>query len=174
MSGDPASAPFELGVCPWLAEKRNRRGSTRTVATFRGTEKFMGGIYVMEFETGERAARFVSTYSACPMWPVVARLPNPRQVFILAIELRAQQHGDFTQDSNTLTQRPELVGARSVVFRRDDGLLELFVDHSLRTGLLAHAPCGSECLKCPSYLAPCRGCPATIAFQVETQAPHCS
>lgn len=125
---------------------------------------FMGGIYVFEFADTDQASKFAETYSVCPIWPVVSLVSDERSVFVLAVELKAQQHGDFSRDANTLVRHPEYVGAIHVRFHRDDGLLETVWKPGLKTGTVARPPCGSDCSECPTYLNPCRGCPATTLF----------
>jgi hypothetical protein len=122
---------------------------------------FQCGLYIATFGGVEEAAAFVDRYRVCPNWPVVASSRDARQVFIVAIELRCQQHGDFSQSRNTLVAHPEYLGAQSVAFRRDDSLLILFPGHAIITGNAEQPPCGAECATCPSYYTPCRGCPAT-------------
>ncbi|UCF09921.1 MAG: hypothetical protein JSW65_07640 [Candidatus Bipolaricaulota bacterium] len=125
---------------------------------------FMAGVYVIEFESEEHARLFVETYGSCPVWPLIAQLPDRRKVFVLARELKAQRHGEFAEESNTLAEHPEFIGARSVEFRRDDGLVGILGSPRLTTGEAAKPPCGSDCSTCPSYQNPCRGCPATRMF----------
>ncbi len=132
--------------------------------TFHEILDFMSGTYVIEFETENRAAAFARRYAACPIWPVVRQLPKGRKVFVLAVELKAQQHGDFSQEANTLVLHPKYIGAQSVRFHRDDSLLRLLDPLSLSTGSALDPPCGSNCSKCATFLAPCRGCPATQIF----------
>ena len=122
---------------------------------------FRCGLYAVTFETPEQAADFVARYRACPNWPVIAVGPTAHQVFIVAIELRCQQHGDFSQTGNTLVAHPEYLGAQAVHFRRDDRLLTLFPGHTLSIGDAEQPPCGSTGATCPMYQAPCQGCPAT-------------
>ena len=135
-----------------------------SMPTYSESSDFMGGTYVIKFETENRATEFVRRYAACPIWPVVTQLPDKQKVFVLAIELKAQQHGDFSQQANTLVLHPEYVGAQSIRFHRDDTLLRLLDPLSFSTGSALDPPCGSDCSKCASFLAPCRGCPATQAF----------
>lgn len=126
----------------------------------------MSGTYVIEFETVNLAEEFVRRYAACPIWPVVSQVLERRKVFVLAVELKAQQHGDFSQDANTLALHPKHVGALSVRFYRDDSLLRMLDPLSLSTGSALDPPCGSNCDTCATFLAPCRGCPATRMFDV--------
>jgi hypothetical protein len=122
---------------------------------------FQCGLYAVTFATPELAAAFVERYRACPNWPVVAIGPEADQVYIVAIELRCQQHGDFSQACNTLVAHPEHLGAQVVYFQRYDNLLTLFPGHKLTLGTAEQPPCGSDCTTCPIFQAPCQGCPAT-------------
>jgi hypothetical protein len=125
---------------------------------------FMAGIYVMRFDTKEAAGEFVLRFSACPVWPIMARGLRANEVVVLALELAAQAHGDFSQEGNTLALNPHLLGAREVSFCRDDALLALFSVHTLETGYADAVPCGSDCEHCPSFGNPCRGCPAYYRY----------
>ena len=141
---------------------------TRPMISYSDASDFMSGFYVMDFTTPDDARRFVERYSACPVWPIVSQLGDRRRVFVLAVELRAQRHGDFSQESNTLVRHPEYVGAQRVLFRRDDALSEGLLRPSLQTGTASNPPCGSDCGRCSSYQEPCRGCPATLLFLAES------
>lgn len=82
----------------------------------------------------------------------------------MALELKKQRHGDFTQENNTLVQNPHYLGAKEVVFRRTDELMDLFHGHAFETGKENFIPCGSNCEECPNFRNPCRGCPAKYNF----------
>jgi hypothetical protein len=127
---------------------------------------FMGGIYLVEFATREKAEAFVARFAHCPVWPVITRATRDTQVLIIALELKCQQHGDFSQQGNTLAHHPEFLGASQVQFRRDDSLLELFPGHGLDTGYADVIPCGSNCEECASFKNPCQGCPAFYRYEV--------
>jgi hypothetical protein len=129
-------------------------------------DDFMCGIYLVVFATQEKAGDFVARFSECPVWPVVTPGVLDTQVLILALELKSQNHGDFSQSSNTLARHPELLGAKAIRFHRDDSLLGLFTRHSLDTGYADVIPCGSNCKDCASFNNPCRGCPAVYRYQV--------
>jgi hypothetical protein len=121
---------------------------------------FVCGTYLIEFDSGGKASEFIERFRGCPVWPIVTRGPVQNQIFVLAVELRRQSHGDFSQEHNTLVHNPQYLGARAVRFRRDDDLLALFDGYELRTGYAQESPCGSDCEGCPLYRDPCRGCPA--------------
>jgi hypothetical protein len=124
----------------------------------------MCGTYVFEFRTESEASNFIERFRRCPIWPIVTRGLQGNQVFILALELRRQAHGDFSQEHNTLVKNPHYLGARVVRFRRDDSLIALFEGHELRTGVSDSIPCGSNCENCASYQDPCQGCPACYEY----------
>ena len=125
---------------------------------------FMGGIYIIELESPEAVDTFIEKYRECPVWPVISKGVKGNQVFILAIELKHQQHGDFTQQNNTLVKNPHYLGAKEIIFKRDDSLLALFREHKIQTGISSEIPCGSNCEKCPLHLNPCQGCPAYYKY----------
>ena len=127
-------------------------------------EEFMSGIYVVEFRTNIKAEEFVKQYSNCPIWCIVSKGLAENQVFIMSIELIRQCHGNFSQDENTLVKNPNLIGAKSVTFRRDDTLLELFNNYTLKTGYSQTIPCGSNCNTCDSFKKPCQGCPTCFKY----------
>ncbi len=131
--------------------------------TFDDRHDFMAGLYRIRFADHRAAEAFVSRFSACPVWPVVVRTA-PDEALVLAIELVAQRHGDFSPEANTLVRKPALIGAEEVLFVREDTLLKLFPGHSLETGTHERTPCGSECETCGSFRSPCRGCPAVYAY----------
>jgi hypothetical protein len=85
-------------------------------------------------------------------------------VLVIALELKCQHHGDFSQQGNALVQNPEFLGASQVRFRRDDSLLNLFPNHGLDTGYADSIPCGSDCETCHSFKNPCQGCPAYFRY----------
>jgi hypothetical protein len=124
----------------------------------------MAGIYLIDFASPVEAERFVARYENCPVWPVVTQGMESHHVFILAVELKYQQHGDFSQEGNTLVLHPEYLGAREVRFKRDDGLLDLFTGHQLTTGYADKILYGANCESCPSYHKPCWGCPAYYSY----------
>jgi len=127
---------------------------------FSDPDDFMCGIYVIEFESDKKADRFIQIYKACPVWPIVTKGIKENQAFVLAVELRHQAHGDFSQEHNTLVKNPYYLGAKTVSFKRDDSLIKLFRDYELKTGYSDVIPCGSNCKDCASYQDPCQGCPA--------------
>ncbi len=131
---------------------------------FSNQDDFMSGLYLIDFASTGEAESFIAQYKGCPVWPIVNRGTKDNQVFILAIELKQQQHGDFSQEGNTLVLHPEYLGARKVRFRRDDSLLDLFPGHELRTGNAKEIPCGANCETCASYQNPCQGCPAFYIY----------
>lgn len=135
------------------------------MSSFSAPDDFMCGIYLVEFASPDEADRFIERYRDCPVWPVVTRGVQANQVFILAVELKRQVHGDFSQEHNTLAANPQYLGAREVRFKRDDGLLALLPGHELQTGYATAVPCGSECEACPIHQPPCRGCPAHYAYE---------
>jgi hypothetical protein len=134
------------------------------MSSFSKISDFMGGIYIIELESPEAVGEFIERYRSCPVWPVVTKGVKGNQVFILAIELKQQQHGDFTQQNNTLVKNPHYLGAKEIIFKRDDSLLALFKEHKIQTGISNEIPCGSNCVKCPQYLNPCQGCPAYYKY----------
>ncbi|HHX66083.1 MAG TPA: hypothetical protein GX702_14490 [Chloroflexi bacterium] len=135
------------------------------MSRYNAPEDFMGGVYVIRFETADEAGDFLAQYSACPVWPVMTRGLRPNEVVVLALEPVAQHHCDFSQENNSLVLNPDYLGAEAVMFRRDDGLLDLFPRHSLETGYADEPPCGSDCGRCPSFREPCRGCPACYRYE---------
>ncbi len=124
----------------------------------------MSGVYRFQFASAAEAAAFRARYAACPLWRLMTHEAGESDVIVLAIERVAQRHGDFSQVSNSLVAHPEYVGAIVVLFRRDDGLLDLFPDADPPTGYADHPPCGSDCATCPTYRSPCQGCPAVFPY----------
>ena len=124
----------------------------------------MAGVYRFRFASAAQAATFRARYATCPLWRLMTDGAEDADVVVLAVERVAQRHGDFSQDANTLVAHPEYVGAVDVLFRRDDGLLDLFPDADLPTEYAEHPPCGSDCVTCPTYGSPCRGCPAVFPY----------
>lgn len=125
---------------------------------------FMCGIYVVKFDSNIEAQNFIEQYNNCPIWPIVTQGTKENEVFILAIELKNQLHGDFSQEENTLMKNPDYLGAREVNFKRNDSLMKLFNEYSLKTGYSKVIPCGSNCEKCISFKNPCQGCPAYYKY----------
>jgi len=125
----------------------------------------MGGIYDVDFESTNEVDKFIERNRDCPVWPIVTKGFRENQVFILAIELRQQKHGDFSQKKNTLVRNPHYLGAKEINFKRDDSLVEILRGHKIKTGYSSEMPCGSNCEKCPRYLNTCQGCPAYYKFQ---------
>ena len=125
----------------------------------------MCGAYVFEMASADEARRMILRFSGCPNWPVISQGPNENEVFVLAVELKAQRHGDFSDDNNTLVKNPHLIGARAVRFARIRNWEKLLQDYRFRTGYAATVPCGSSCQECPSFMSPCRGCPAVVDMQ---------
>ena len=78
----------------------------------------MCGAYILEMANPDEASRIISKFSRCPNWPVITKGPKENEVFILAIELKRQCHGDFSEDNNSLVKIPELIGARRIRFIR--------------------------------------------------------
>jgi hypothetical protein len=139
----------------------NKNAATNRVSN---PTDFLCGLYVFEFDSAKEAGCFIKRYSACPVWPIVTRGIDENQVFVLAMELKHQMHGDFSQEHNTLVKHPHYLGASVVRFRWDDSLMALFKGYELETGISDTIPCGSNCEACDSYKAPCRGCPAYHAY----------
>jgi len=131
---------------------------------FSKADDFMGGIYIIELGSPEDVDKFINRYRDCPVWPIVTKGVKENQVFILAIELKHQEHGDFTQENNTLVKHPHYLRAKEVIFRREDSLLELFPGHIIQTGYSSEIPCGSNCQNCPRYKNSCQGCPAYFKY----------
>ncbi|MBD3404516.1 MAG: hypothetical protein GF411_00095 [Candidatus Lokiarchaeota archaeon] len=123
-------------------------------------EPLMGGIYIFSFSSQWKAEAFIERFKDCPNWPVIEKSDTPNQVVVTAIESVHQKHGDFTTAHNTLVENPELIGAKSVSFLRDDRLVFLFSENPYDSKLQETSPCGSDCEKCPRFTNPCRGCPA--------------
>jgi hypothetical protein len=132
---------------------------------FSKPDDFMGGIYMIEFGFPEEAYAFMVRYEGCPVWPIMAKGRQANQVFVFSLELKEQNHGDFTQENNTLVKHPAYLGAKEILFRRDDGLVSLFPGHRIQTGYAAEIPCGSNCETCPRFRDPCRGCPAYYKYE---------
>lgn len=126
--------------------------------------QFMSGIYVIKFKTEKEAASFISIYSTCPIWPIVTKGKNDNEVFILAVELKRQKHGDFSENNNTLVKNPHYLGAEKVNFKRDDSLINLFNNYVLKIAYSNKIPCGSNCEECNSFKSPCQGCPACYDY----------
>ena len=122
--------------------------------------QFMAGMYMIEFNSKRDASDFISKYSDCPVWPILARGRKDNEVLIIAIEYKKQNHGDFTEDNNTLVEHPEYLGATEVKFKRDDSLIDLISDYTLITGYSDKIPCGSNCEQCHLFKNSCLGCPA--------------
>jgi hypothetical protein len=132
---------------------------------FAAPDDFMSGIYLIEFPTPEKAVAFIIRFANCPAWPVVTRGTKDTEVLVLALELKCQQHGDFSQLANTLVHNPDFLGAGKIHFRRDDVLLDLFPGHGLDTAYAGEIPCGSNCEEWPSFRNPCQGCPAFYRYE---------
>jgi hypothetical protein len=128
---------------------------------------FMGGIYIIEFESTTDVDMFIERFRGCPVWPIVTRGIRDGQVFILAIELKKQKHGDFSQQNNTLVKNPHFLGAKKVIFKRDDNLVEILEGHKIETGYASKTPCRSNCKKCPRYQNSCQGCPALYKYKFD-------
>lgn len=126
--------------------------------------EFMSGMYIVEFETKNKADIFIDKYSNCPIWAIVTRGIRENEVLIISIELIRQRHGDFSEEENTLVKNPHFLGAKSVEFKRDDTLLEFFGNYNLKTGYSDIIPCGSKCETCHSFKNPCQGCPAYYKY----------
>jgi hypothetical protein len=134
------------------------------MSQFSAPNEFMCGTYVIEFDSDIMVSTFVERYASCPVWPIVTKGPREKQVFVLAVELKRQAHGDFSPAGNTLVKNPQLLGATAVRFKRDDSLLALLGGHVIRTGYSRTIPCGSSCENCPRYKNPCQGCPAYYEY----------
>ncbi len=134
------------------------------MSIFDHPDDFMCGVYRITFASAQKARAFIDRYRACPVWPAVTPGRSEEEVFVLAVELKAQQHGDFSQENNTLARNPHDLGAEAVAFRRDDALFELLGGHRLETGYAGEIPCGSRCAGCPSFKTPCQGCPAYLNY----------
>ncbi len=126
--------------------------------------EWMAGVYRLRFASAVEATAFRTRFATCPLWRLMTDGIGETDVVVLAIERVAQHHGDFSQAGNTLVAHPEYVGAVDVLFRRDDGLLDLFPDADPPTGYAEYPPCGSDCITCPTYGSPCRGCPAVFPY----------
>jgi len=126
--------------------------------------EFMSGIYVIEFNTKNEAKKFIDIYSNCPIWPIVTKGRRENEVFLFAIELKRQKHGDFLEEHNTLVKNPNYIGAKEVTFKRDDTLIGIFKNYKLKTSYSNTIPCGSNCEKCNSFKNPCKGCPAYYKY----------
>lgn len=135
------------------------------MSRFSTPDDFMCGIYIISLESKVKADSFIKKYSDCPVWPIVTHSLSEDQVLVLALELKSQFHGDFSQESNTLVQNPHYLGAREIVFRRDDSLLKLLGEHRLETGYSDVIPCGANCEGCASFRNPCQGCPAYYVYE---------
>ena len=94
--------------------------------------EFMAGIYVIEFNTKNEAKKFIDIYSNCPIWPLVTKGRKENEVFLFAIELKRQKHGDFSEEHNTLAKNPNYIGAKEVTFKRDDTLIGIFKNYKLK------------------------------------------
>jgi hypothetical protein len=132
--------------------------------SFSKKSDFMGGIYIVKLDSNKEVNKFIERYKGCPVWPIVTKGVKENQVFILAIELRWQQHGDFTQENNTLVKNPHYLGAKEILFKRDDSLIEILRGHKIQTGYSTEIPCDSNCEQCPRYLNNCQGCPALCKY----------
>ena len=131
---------------------------------FSKADDFMGGIFIIELGSPEDVDKFIIRFRDCPVWPIVTKGVKENQVFILALELKHQKHGDFSQEKNTLVKNPNYLGAKEIIFKRDDSLVEIFRGHKIKTGYSSEIPCESNCEKCPRYLNPCGGCPAYYKY----------
>ena len=125
---------------------------------------YMAGIYLVSFATEDLARSFVERFKCCPLWPIVSKVTERPDVLIIAREIAEQEHGDFSENSNTLAEHPELLGALQVKFRRDDGLLKFFAGQTENYGMNRDNPCGTDCDGCPRLDNPCRGCVANIKY----------
>lgn len=133
-----------------------------TMKTISNPQEMMCGAYVLEMTSPDEANRIISRFSRCPNWPVVAKGSNENEVFILAIELERQRHGDFSEHNNSLVQAPELIGAIRARFIRIHDWENLVGSYRIKTGYSNDPPCGSDCDKCPRFRSPCQGCPAVF------------
>ena len=86
--------------------------------TISNPREMMCGAYILEMANPGEASRIISKFSGCPNWPVITKGPKENEVFILAIELKRQCHGDFSEDNNSLVEIPELIGAKRTRFIR--------------------------------------------------------
>ncbi|TXT55357.1 MAG: hypothetical protein BAJATHORv1_40268 [Candidatus Thorarchaeota archaeon] len=120
----------------------------------------MGGIYIFTFSSEWKANAFLKKYRECPNWPIIEKGKEPNQLRVVAIESVYQQHGNFSNEENTLVENPELIGAESVSFVRDDRLVFLFDANPYESDKQESPPCGSNCENCPIFGNPCRGCPS--------------
>ncbi len=142
-------------------DSRHRRDRPN-VKTITDPREMMCGAYLFEMANADEASRIISRFSGCPNWRVISKGPNENEVFVLAVELKGQRHGDFSEDNNSLVREPGLIGARAVRFTRIHNWEELLPDYRFTTGYAASVPCGSSCQECPSFMSPCRGCPAVF------------
>jgi len=136
-------------------------GKTR-MKTISNPREMMCGAYVLEMANLDEASRVISRFSQCPNWPVITKGPNENEVFILAIELERQRHGDFSEHSNSLVRAPELIGAMRARFIRIRNWENLVGGYHIKTGYSDDPPCGSACDKCPRFRSPCQGCAAVF------------
>lgn len=123
-------------------------------------DEMLCGLYALETENREQAAELISKFAHCPNWPIVQPGFKENEVFVLAVELKRQCHGDFSEGNNTLVKNPGLVGAMKVRFVRIHNVRELVGSYEFRTGYADRPPCGADCAKCPVFQNPCQGCPA--------------
>jgi hypothetical protein len=130
--------------------------------TISNPREMMCGAYILEMANPDEASRIISKFSGCPNWPVITKGPKENEVFILAIELKRQCHGDFSEDNNSLVKIPELIGAKRIRFIRIQNWGNLLGGHHFKTGYSHGVPCGSACGKCPLFQSPCQGCPAVF------------
>ena len=106
----------------------------------------------------------VPRFKNCPNWPIATNGINENEVFILAVELKKQQHGDFSEENNVLVKTPEMMGAKKVRFIRVENIEKLLGKYEYKTGYADKIPCGTNCQKCPLFKKPCPGCPAIFNF----------
>ena len=71
---------------------------------------FVCGTYLIEFDSRSKASDFIARLNDCPLWPIMTRGPGKNQVFVLAVELRRQSLGDFSEEHN---QPGDAAGDRS-------------------------------------------------------------
>ena len=130
--------------------------------TISDPREMMCGAYVLEMANPNEARRLISRFSQCPNWPVVTKGPDKNAVFIFAIELKRQRHGDFSEHRNSLVLAPQLIGAIRARFIRIQDWENLVGCYHIETGYSDDPPCGSDCNKCPQFRSPCQGCPAVF------------
>lgn len=130
--------------------------------TYFDPDEMRCGLYIISFEQREEALKFIARFKACPNWPILTTGPNENEVFVLALELKRQQHGDFSEDNNPLVKAPSMIGARKASFIRIDNFQKLFGSYVFKTAYAAKPPCGADCNTCPLFQSPCQGCPAVF------------